>query len=573
MWILAVLVVVLLFGCVIRATNLERKGYTNDEATTSLHVSGHTIADYDRAVVDGRVRSNAELRRFQFVDPATTFADVASGLAREDPQHPPLYYVLERVWLLVFGDSIAAKRSMSAAFGSLVMAGMVWLGSELFRRRAAGFVAAALVAVSPFHVVYAQQAREYALWTLLTVLASALLLRALRCPSMGVWIAYGVATVLGLYTDPLYVTVVAAHAVYVVFLERTPRRGTLLPFFVAIGVAFLAYGPWLAVLLAGAHAGKVTNNTYLAASLPLALFALKWMFNVGTVFYDLDYRWPYTAVVLVPIFTGIALAFIVLVRRTERRIWLFAIALTGVPIAALLVPDLVHHETRSTSSRYLVPAWLGIELAVAWLIARVAESPIRRQRKTALACFGGLLAIGAVASTVGSFTTSWWADGSVPNLRSMANVIAAADRPSIVYHSTWGAGRGEPPLWDFIIPQLIGELPGTVLVQQIPIDAPIAIDGSASTVFLVDPTDRFRGRLAALGAVLRKVDLAGSDRPRSLRGLRARAEASRGAHYTENQQTLWRFERLPQIERTARPVDDRITPHSATVPAFARERP
>jgi uncharacterized membrane protein len=551
-WIVAAIVVVLLLGCAIRVTNLDRKGYTNDEATTSMHVAGHTIAGYYAAVVDGRVRTNAELKRFQHVDPATTVADVARGLAREDPQHPPLYYVLERGWVSAFGDSIAAKRSLSAVFGILAMLAMIWLGAELFGRRAAGLVAAALFAVSPFQVVYAQQAREYALWTLLTVVTSALLLRALRSPAAGLWIAYGVATALGLYTDPLFVFVVAAHGVYVLFVQGRPRLKTLLPYLVATAGAFVAYGPWLAVLLAGAHAGKVTNNTYLAAPLPISLFVLKWIFNLGTVFYDLDYRWPYTAVVLVPIFVAIAVAFIAVVRKTERRVWLFLIALTFVPIAALVIPDLLHHQTRSTSSRYLVPAWLGIELALAWLIARMAASSSARLRVTSVASAAGLVALGAVASAVGSFATSWWADGSVPNLRSMANVIAAADRPLIVYHATWGGGHSEPPLWDFIIPQLIGELPGSVRVQQLPTDVPVAIGGGASTVFLVDPTDPFRARLAALGAVLRRVDLQGPDQPSSLRGLRSRAEASRGAGYTENSQSLWRFERLPRVEQAAR---------------------
>lgn len=38
----------------------------------------------------------------------------------------------------------------------------------------------ALIAVSPFHVLYAQEAREYSLWTVTILLSSAALLRAMR---------------------------------------------------------------------------------------------------------------------------------------------------------------------------------------------------------------------------------------------------------------------------------------------------------------------------------------------------------------------------------------------------------
>ncbi len=544
-WLVVACAAVLLLGCAIRLTTLDRKGYTNDEATASLHVAGHTIAGYYGAVVDGRVRTNAQLKRYQGVDPATTAADVVRGLALEDPQHPPLYYLLERGWVLTFGDSLAAKRSLSALFGILAMAGLIWLGRELFGSTAPGLAAAALFAVSPFQVVYAQQAREYALWTLLTIVASALLLRALRAAASLPWLAYGTATALGLYTDPLFALVLAAHAVYVLCLGR-PRRAAVLPFAAAAGGALVAYGPWLAVLVAGARAGMVTNNAYLAAPLPPSLFALKWVFNLGAVFYDLDYRWPRTAVVLLPVFAALAAAFVGLVRHTERRVWLLVVALTAVPALALVVPDLLQHQTRSTSARYLVPVWLGAELALAWLIARAAASPVRASRTAALAGGFALVALGTVASALGSLTSSWWADGSVPNLRAMAAVIAAADAPLIVYHATWNAGGDEPALWDFVVPQLIGELPGSVRVQQLPAGGPYTIDRGAPTVFLVDPTAPFRARLAARGAVLRQIDLSGAGGPAELRGLRSRAQAARGPGYEESAQTLWRFERLPR---------------------------
>lgn len=545
-WILVAASLFVLLGSVIRFANLERKGYTNDEATTSLHVSGHTVEEYARDVVDGRVRTVGELRRFQYVDRGTTAADVVRGLAHEDPQHPPLYYLFERSWLDVFGDTIGAKRSMSALFGVMALAATAWFGFELFGALAPALVAAALLAVSPFHVVYAQQAREYALWTLLTAIACALVLGAIRKRSSWLWVLYCGVLVLALYTDPLFLFVLAAHVAYVLSLKSTRRAATLVPFSLATAAALALYGPWLALLFAGAHAGTVTNNSYLASALPPVLFAMKWIFNVGSLFYDLDYRWPYTAVLLLPIFAALAVAFVTILRSAAPRTSIFLMLLIGVPVCALVIPDLLHHETRSTSSRYFVPAWLGVELLLAWFIARAAQSVVSWQRALALNGACAYLALGAVSCAVGTFETTWWADGSAVHLRAMATIIAGADRPLVVYHSTWTHGRSEPSLWDFIVPQLIDELPTTVRVQQLRRDGAVRIDDTAGTTFLVDPTDAFRARLAALGAVLVPLNLDASEQAGPFRSLRSKAAEARGRSYTEAQQTLWRFERLPK---------------------------
>lgn len=82
--------------------------------------------------------------------------------------HPPLYYTLLHHWLAVGGDSEAAARSLSALVGVLTLPVVYLIGARV-GGRSLGLVAAGLLAVSPMHVYYAQQARMY---TLLTGLAA-----------------------------------------------------------------------------------------------------------------------------------------------------------------------------------------------------------------------------------------------------------------------------------------------------------------------------------------------------------------------------------------------------------------
>jgi uncharacterized membrane protein len=76
-------------------------------------------------------------------------------------------------------DPVTAFRGTSALFGLLLPAAAFWLMRELFGRGPVPWVAAALVAFSPLHLLYAQEARQYALWMLLFLASSAALQRAL----------------------------------------------------------------------------------------------------------------------------------------------------------------------------------------------------------------------------------------------------------------------------------------------------------------------------------------------------------------------------------------------------------
>ncbi|HXF60616.1 MAG TPA: glycosyltransferase family 39 protein [Caldilineaceae bacterium] len=82
-------------------------------------------------------------------------------LARID-HHPPLYYALLHGWMALFGDGEAAARSFSALAATLAIP--LFYGAA---RRLAGpkvaLVAGLTLAVAPFHVRYAQEARMYAL--------------------------------------------------------------------------------------------------------------------------------------------------------------------------------------------------------------------------------------------------------------------------------------------------------------------------------------------------------------------------------------------------------------------------
>lgn len=80
-----------------------------------------------------------------------------------------LYYLLLRGWLLL-GHSEGWVRSLSALFAIATVPMVYWLGRRMFDARI-GAIAAALLAVNAYHIRYAQEARSYALFTLLATLS------------------------------------------------------------------------------------------------------------------------------------------------------------------------------------------------------------------------------------------------------------------------------------------------------------------------------------------------------------------------------------------------------------------
>ncbi len=172
--------------------------------------------------------------------------------------HPPVYYGLLHTWLGLAPEGLgveAAARLPSVLFGVLTVPVVHLIGAHL-AGRAAGLVAAGLMALSPLHVYYAQQARMYTQLTLAAALATLCLLHVLdpapAATSRRTWWWLGLAlsttlTMLSHNTGPL---LAAAIALYLVGARR-PRtssgfsgpRGGLTALAAAVGLWSL-WLPW-----------------------------------------------------------------------------------------------------------------------------------------------------------------------------------------------------------------------------------------------------------------------------------------------------------------------------------------
>lgn len=93
--------------------------------------------------------------------------------------HPPFLHLVLKLWTTFFGESVSALRAPSLLASVGLVAGAYWLGRQILSHQAA-LLAAFLLALSPHQVFYAQEARMYALVSVLTLGAVLAYIRFLR---------------------------------------------------------------------------------------------------------------------------------------------------------------------------------------------------------------------------------------------------------------------------------------------------------------------------------------------------------------------------------------------------------
>lgn len=445
------IVVILITGIWFRFTNLDRKVYSFDESITSLRISGYTWTEMVQQDFQGKTVSVADLqRKYQQINPEKNWLDTVKGLATEEPQLSPLYFILARFWVQLFGPQVGTVRSLSAWISLLVFPSVYWLCWELFRSAPAGWVAVTIVAVSPFHVLYAQEARPYMMFAVLVLLSNAILLRALALQnspttsklSKAVWYIYAIALTFGLYSSLLFFLVVCAHGIYVIFTENWRFSKTLIAYLLASAAATILFAPWIWILFYNAPKIEATvglpriSLSFLSSIKPLILITCRmfidthWaggIIKVGSSNIATDLI---RLLVVALLLLAIAHSIYSLCHSTPKRVWLFVLTAIGITAIVLIA-------VRGVADRYLVPYILAIQIAVAYLFtAKIAAASNPRQQKLWQLGLIAVISSGIVSCAVSSQSQLWWNKypSSTKYNPQVAAIVNQAQKPLIITH-------------------------------------------------------------------------------------------------------------------------------------------
>ncbi|MEH2211891.1 glycosyltransferase family 39 protein [Nostoc sp.] len=489
------IVVLLMVGIFFRFFNLDRKVYWHDETFTSLRISGYTSNEAKQQIFNGRIINKESFAKFQSPNMEKGLRDTIISLEVDDPQHAPLYYILARLWVGIFGNSVTVIRSLSAFISLLIFPSIYWLCRELFKTSAwVSEVAIALMAISPIHLVYAQEAREYILWIVIVLLCSALLLRALRLESQDRvlrilnWGMYAVTLMLSLYTFLFSGFVVIAHGIYVIATAKFRFTKTVKAYLLASLVGFLAFTPWIVVVIVNLLQLK-SSTAWTKTHLPLDGLIKSWLLQLNRIFLDLNLGFENPFIYLItPFFlvlVGYSIYFIC--RKTNYKIWLFIVTLIMIPALPLMLPDLLFGGIRSLAERYLLISYLGIQLAVTYLLATQLNNKSFARRRIWQIIMGLVIICGLVSYGVSSQADTWWSKVISSGNPQVAKIINQTNHPLLISNDS-GINYGNVFSLSYLLqPKVQFQL---VKNRSIP-----TIPDEFTDIFLLNPSDTWRKQI------------------------------------------------------------------------------
>ncbi len=440
-WLRFLIITLLVLGLFFRLANLDRKVYWFDETYTSLRTAGFTEAELVRNLSNSEIIDLETLQKYQRPNSGKNVIDTIKSLALEDPQHPPFYYLLARFWMQGFGNSVAAMRSLPALISLLAFPGMYWLCLELFESPLMGWIAVALLAVSPLHILYAQEAREYSLWTVTILFSSLALLRAMRLNSKVSWLIYTITLTASLYTFLLSCFVAISHGIYVFIIENFKFSKTLISYLLASLIGFVAFMPWIAVVVMNRVQMQSVTAWSSVIKKPLGEMLKLWGINLSRVFIDFNHSSQdalasqlFLAFVIIFLVVLLGYSLYFLCKNSPRRSWLFVLSLMATITLPFLLPDLVLGGVRSTTPRYFIPFYIGIQLAISFLLANkiIAIKNQAGHQKLWQLVMVTILSFGVLSCVMSSQAESWWHQTLNRDTPAVALIINKSARPLLI---------------------------------------------------------------------------------------------------------------------------------------------
>lgn len=211
-------------GVALRFANLAAKPASSIEIATIGFSLGHGFSHIPLNQVIDASTLLSPLRLDSSINPG----NVLQRLITEST-HPPLYFWLTFWWTKLFTEdgalvSLTIGRSLSAILGGLGIPAIFGLSWVTFRSKLIAHLAAALMAVSPYGMYLAQEARHYTLTILWIIASLTCLILATQCIqrriSFPAWLGciWIVVNSLGIATHYFFALALGAEALTIVGL-------------------------------------------------------------------------------------------------------------------------------------------------------------------------------------------------------------------------------------------------------------------------------------------------------------------------------------------------------------------
>ncbi len=319
--------------------------------------------------------------------------------------HPPLYYWILRIWSYGAGDSLLSLRLLSIIFGVLtVWAGYMFLKAAWGKKIA--IPGALLLALNPFQIQYALEARMYTLGTFLALWSSYFLVKALESERIRkkYWAGYALTVAAGLYTHYYLIFTVAAQGLFVLwYCIRYRDTKKILASLVSYLAAAILYLPWIPVFLE--QIARVQTSYWIP---PLTAWSVP-----GTLWKMVFGGTGIRNSILVIATAVSVLALIYVIRRSTNVYKWLVIFSTAVPMAAAVLLSL---RTNLYLDRYFVFASLFFTML---LLLAINSIPRRSLRFVLTICIAAAMLF------------AFWKNWQELNIKNKPGMTAASRVPNL----------------------------------------------------------------------------------------------------------------------------------------------
>src|SRR3989344_4402689 len=266
-------------------------------------------------------------------------ADYASG-----DFHPPLYHLILRAWFYIVNPTEIYARLPSVVFGVACVFIIYLIGKKLYDTKT-GIIAALLLATSPLHIYYSQEARMYMMAAFFVCTSVYFFLSLLEKDRIYFWIGFIISTSLMMYVDYLPYFMIPVYIVFLALFRKKVRKTPIRSFIPAFILIIILVSPWFLFLpkqlntgLSAAAASPSWANVVGDAQVKnLLLNPVK--FTIGRISNDnnLTYVLLFTPVGLYVLLLFTLSLFRISVTRFFLWLWLF-IPVVGAFVVAFFVP-------------------------------------------------------------------------------------------------------------------------------------------------------------------------------------------------------------------------------------------
>lgn len=306
--------------------------------------------------------------RIARLDWATLFQQVIN-----DAVHPPLFYALLKVWVMIGGESLVWLKSFPVLLSSFSLASLYLLCRSLGLRPVVFCLTVAIVSLNSYLIYYAQELRMYSLLSFLGLLSMWLFVTFLNngSGSSRRTLALFAANLLLIYTHYFGWMVVIAELGTVIIYAR-PRLRSFFLQTLALGACFL---PWAVIVVTAvsARGGLGQNLGWIVK--PSLVDMVRFL---GELHGSLPIR--YAVLVSLLIFLPPALIGFVRVFRNRQQaeslVFVFLAFVSGIPLAAAFTAS-QFLASSVWGDRYLIAAAIPYILLTAVGAASIRRPSVR----------------------------------------------------------------------------------------------------------------------------------------------------------------------------------------------------